>query len=101
MCYCCTCAQVNLRAAAARNRGLLESAADWVVFLDDDVMPQQDLLEQYSAAIMQHSSSDAAAAVVSCVGLAQFPEGTSAAVNAVLLSDLTYMFGIARVSTRS
>jgi hypothetical protein len=67
------------------------------VFLDDDVMPQQDLLEQYSAAIMQHSSDPA---VVGFVGLAQFPESTSATVKAVLLSDLTFMFGVAKVSSR-
>jgi histidinol-phosphate phosphatase family protein len=32
--------------AAARNRGWLASEADWVVFLDDDVLPSRDWLER-------------------------------------------------------
>ena len=35
--------------AAARNRGWRASAADWVVFLDDDVLPEHDWLVQLEA----------------------------------------------------
>jgi histidinol-phosphate phosphatase family protein len=32
--------------AAARNRGWLRSSGDWIVFLDDDVLPDRDWLER-------------------------------------------------------
>jgi hypothetical protein len=33
--------------AAARNRGAARGAADWILFLDDDVEPSGDLLDRY------------------------------------------------------
>ena len=41
----------NQGASAARNRGMYESCADFIVFLDDDVIPGKDLLYQYARAI--------------------------------------------------
>lgn len=40
-CPCCliTSSQENLGASESRNRGLEESAAEWVLLLDDDVIP--------------------------------------------------------------
>jgi histidinol-phosphate phosphatase family protein len=35
--------------AAARNRGWRQSSADWVVFLDDDVLPEADWLRRLGA----------------------------------------------------
>jgi glycosyltransferase involved in cell wall biosynthesis len=84
--------QENLGAAAARNRGMKESAADWFLFLDDDVVPDHALVERYSEAI----SNDAD--VVGFIGRTQFAPSDNTATNAVQLSDLTFMFGIARVS---
>ena len=37
-------------ASAARNVGIEASAADWVLFLDDDTAPQPDLLHRYAEA---------------------------------------------------
>ena len=37
-------------AGAARNAGIRESDADWVLFLDDDTAPQPDLLFRYAEA---------------------------------------------------
>ncbi len=44
----------NLGASGARNVGLGESAADWIIFLDDDVIPDKRLLYEYAAAIVSH-----------------------------------------------
>jgi GT2 family glycosyltransferase len=37
--------------ARARNRGVEESSAPWIVFIDDDVMPSERMLEVHLAAI--------------------------------------------------
>ncbi|KAJ3291956.1 hypothetical protein HDU79_001886 [Rhizoclosmatium sp. JEL0117] len=41
----------NLGASETRNRGLDESTADWVLFLDDDVEPSKNILSAYAKAI--------------------------------------------------
>ncbi|RYH20350.1 glycosyltransferase [archaeon] len=41
----------NQGASAARNTGLDHSCADWIVFVDDDVLPKPCLLEKYAEAI--------------------------------------------------
>ena len=41
-------------ASAARNTGIDNSVADWVLFLDDDTQPEADLLFEYCAAMQQH-----------------------------------------------
>lgn len=40
--------EINGGASSARNIGLRQSAGDYVLFLDDDVMPQPHLLEAYA-----------------------------------------------------
>lgn len=47
-------------ASAARNVGIDRSDADWVLFLDDDTMPQPDLLHRYAEAAEEwlHGTSD-------------------------------------------
>ena len=87
--------QANLGACAARNRGLRESAAEWVLFLDDDILPERDLLLQYSRAIQQRPKD-----VHGLIGLTRFPRPTNLHTAAVTLSDVTYMFGIASVLSR-
>ena len=44
----------NLGASASRNRALDESAAEWVLFLDDDVHPDNLILHSYVDAIRAH-----------------------------------------------
>jgi glycosyltransferase involved in cell wall biosynthesis len=43
----------NVGASMARNVGLNETTADWVLFLDDDVVPRHDLLKHYSDVILK------------------------------------------------
>lgn len=45
----------NLGASAARNRILTESAAEWVLFLDDDVDPDPSILTACLEAIQRHA----------------------------------------------
>ncbi|KAG8997573.1 hypothetical protein FRB90_012479, partial [Tulasnella sp. 427] len=45
---------VNVGASASRNRGLWTSTAEWVHFLDDDVLPSPDLLLESERAMRRH-----------------------------------------------
>lgn len=44
----------NLGASEARNSGVKESNADWILFIDDDVIPPKDLLIHYLDSIDEH-----------------------------------------------
>ncbi|GJE84814.1 NAD-dependent epimerase/dehydratase [Phanerochaete sordida] len=79
----------NLGASASRNRGLFESAAEWVLFLDDDVTPQPDILRHLEECIRAHP--DAAG----FVGNAMFPLAESIFTTAVHLAGVTYFWNIA------
>lgn len=80
----------NLGASASRNRGLSESAAEYVHFLDDDVSPNPDLLVEAERIIRAHS--DAAG----FVGNSLFPRAVNAFTTSVHLAGVTYFWDIAR-----
>ncbi|KAJ2973139.1 hypothetical protein NUW54_g12119 [Trametes sanguinea] len=79
----------NLGASASRNRGLQESAAEWVLFLDDDVTPNDDLLLEAEKAISAHPRA------AGFVGNAKFPSADSIFTAAVHLAGVTYFWDIA------
>ncbi|PSS31981.1 hypothetical protein PHLCEN_2v2223 [Hermanssonia centrifuga] len=81
--------QVNSGASASRNRGLRESSAEWVHFLDDDVEPKSDLLVELEKVIRAHP--DAAG----FVGNAQFPLADTVYTTAIHLAGVTYFWDIA------
>jgi GT2 family glycosyltransferase len=86
------CNEVNMGASATRNRGMDESSAEYILFLDDDVRPNADLLEQYEQELMRLEDD-----VVGLVGMVRFPRSKDMSVlhAAVLMSYLTFMFEIA------
>ena len=43
--------EVNLGASGARNRGIDAALSDWVLFLDDDIYPESNLLHIYANSI--------------------------------------------------
>ncbi|KAH7098633.1 NAD-dependent epimerase/dehydratase [Auriculariales sp. MPI-PUGE-AT-0066] len=79
----------NLGASETRNRGLQESAAEWVHFLDDDVEPQDDILIEAENAIL---ADPYAAGFVSTV---RFPAADTIFKTAVHLSGCTWFWDIA------
>lgn len=79
----------NLGASASRNRGMQESAAEWVHFLDDDVVPQQDILVEAEKRI--RASPKAAG----FVGNTFFPVADTIFKTAVHLAGVTYFWDIA------
>ena len=62
----------NSGACAARNRGIHESGADWILFLDDDVVVPSDLLHHYVDAVRQNSSKFPH--LLGVVGSTRFPD---------------------------
>jgi len=79
----------NLGASASRNRGLKESSADWVVLLDDDIEPDDDLLLNVERSILEHPKA------AGFVGNVSFPPADSIFKTAVHLSGVTYFWNIA------
>lgn len=79
----------NTGAAAARNRGIAASSGEWLLFLDDDVLPDAQLLEAYAAAITETSSA------TGFIGLVRFPEAHTRFAEAVLASGSMDIFSIA------
>lgn len=80
----------NLGASASRNRGMAESAAEWIIFLDDDVIPQPDLLVAAEKVIRANPKA------VGFIGNAQFPPANSIFTTAVHLAGVTYFWDIAK-----
>jgi nucleoside-diphosphate-sugar epimerase/glycosyltransferase involved in cell wall biosynthesis len=79
----------NLGASASRNRGIKESAADWIIFLDDDVTPQVDMLLETEKVIRSHPHA------AGFIGNAFFPVANTIFTNAVHLAGVTYFWDIA------
>ena len=81
--------KTNLGASASRNKGIDESAAEWVHFLDDDVVPREDLLKEAEKIIRTHSQA------AGFVGSSVFPVSNSIFTTAVHLAGVTYFWDIA------
>ena len=86
------CNASNLGASASRNHGINESAAEFILNLDDDLIPDDDLLEQYGRKLLQIDDT-----VAGLIGLVRFPRSPDMPLRhaAVLMSYLTFMFEIA------
>ena len=81
----------NSGASASRNRGMEESAAEWIQFLDDDVTPQNDLLIEAEAVIRAHPTA------AGFVGNTKFPPANTVFTTSVLLAGFTGFFGMAEM----
>ena len=82
----------NTGASAARNRCLSESAAEWVLLLDDDVVASADIVHQYATAIAQWGSQSSG-----FVGSTTFPAAATARQRGVHIAGVTFFWGIADV----
>ncbi|KAF5361462.1 hypothetical protein D9758_006181 [Tetrapyrgos nigripes] len=79
----------NLGASESRNRGMRESSAEWILFLDDDVMPNSDILVQAEKVI------GACPNAAGFVGRSLFPPADNIFTTAVHLADVLYFWDIA------
>lgn len=83
----------NRGASYARNTGYNYSTADWVVFLDDDVLPEPYLLDAYVGAIQRHPKGKV------FVGLTVLPEPFNLWTRILQTSNIMYFYGIAQRHT--
>lgn len=79
----------NLGASESRNRGVAVSCAEWVLFLDDDVVPDPGLLVVYAEAIARESGGPG------FFGITEYPAGSTAFEKGVLASEILTFFSIA------
>ncbi|KAI6105407.1 glycosyltransferase family 2 protein [Pisolithus sp. B1] len=79
----------NLGASASRNRGMKESTADWIVFLDDDVQSDPSLLQEAEKLIRKYPKA------AGFVGCTRFPPAETIFETAVHLAGVTHFWDIA------
>ncbi len=82
--------EVNLGVSATRNRGIDHSSADWILFLDDDIIPSPDILIQYTNGIRNNPGE------IGFIGPVDLPAPTHAFNKAVIANGSMDIFGIAR-----
>lgn len=79
----------NMGAAHTRNRGFEAGSSDWVLFLDDDILPDPDLLLHFADAI-QTSPQE-----TGFIGYIEFPPPAAPFTQAVVASGSMDIFSIA------
>lgn len=75
----------------AMNDGLMAAKGDWVLFLDDDIIPSQTLIEVYASAVASHPDSWAVAGQVLQPGESPV-EGIVQSTGGTLWQDLDFQF---------
>lgn len=79
----------NYGAAASRNRGIDAGDGEWILFLDDDIIVADDLLDVYTNAIKKSPNA------TGFIGLTKFPEPVSSFTKAIWASGSMDIFSIA------
>ena len=79
----------NLGAAESRNKGINAGSGEWMLFLDDDIVADDDVLFRYVEAIEAHRVA------IGFIGLTDFPAPMSAFTRALTAAGLTTIFTIA------
>lgn len=79
----------NEGASAARNRGIDAGSGDFILFLDDDVVPQPNLIDAYVNAIERDGDASPG-----YVGVTRFPSADSPFSRGVIASDILTFFDL-------
>jgi len=80
----------NRGASYARNTGYNYSTADWVLFLDDDVIPEPEILDAYCGAIRRYPDGKV------FVGQTELPEACGIWTEMLRTCNVGYFYGIAK-----
>jgi glycosyltransferase involved in cell wall biosynthesis len=80
--------ETNLGFSAARNKGIELGNSDYVLLLDDDIVPGEQLLFSYAKAIEQNADA------IGFAGVTFFPEPFNAVTEALYISGTTHHFSL-------
>lgn len=83
----------NLGASASRNKGIDAGTGEWILFLDDDIVADEDLLKVYTEAIQNNPDE------IGFIGLTDFLPAINEFTQALQLDHLTH-FKIAETRDR-
>lgn len=79
----------NKGVSATRNRGMDTGTGDWILFLDDDIVPSKNILHEYASAIRSNPTE------IGFIGQIHLPVPTRPFTKAVIASGSMDIFGIA------
>ena len=83
----------NRGASHARNIGYNYSTADWVLFLDDDVVPDDHILDAYIGAMSRYPDAKV------LVGLTELPECCNRWTEMLRTCNIMFFYGVAQSMT--
>ena len=81
----------NRGASYARNTGYNYSIADWILFLDDDVIPDHNLLDAYIGGIKRFPEAKVLA------GMTTLPEATNTWTTMLRVCNVGYFYGVSKL----
>ncbi len=82
--------EINLGAPESRNKGIQKAKSEWILFLDDDVIPNDDLIFQYTKAAKKYSNP-----YQGFIGVTRFPKPINSFTKGVISSDILTFFSLA------
>ena len=85
---------VNIGSSQTRNKGIDLCTANWILFLDDDIIPSDDLLLIYAAAITEQSDS------LGFAGITEFPQPFNTITTALVINGVLGHFCLSRTKGR-
>ena len=81
----------NLGAPVSRNIGIDKSESDWILFLDDDIEPVDNLLEIYLDSISKYGNDSPG-----FVGVTMFPSAINNFTKGIIASQILTFFDLAK-----
>ncbi|MBT7413043.1 MAG: glycosyltransferase [Euryarchaeota archaeon] len=81
----------NLGAPVSRNIGIDKSDSDWILFLDDDIEPVDNLLEIYLDSISKYGNDS-----LGFVGVTMFPSTMNNFTKGIIASQILTFFDLAK-----
>lgn len=83
--------EINLGAPESRNKGIEKAKSEWILFLDDDIIPNEDIIFQYIKATKNYSNP-----YQGFVGVTKFPKPINSFTKGVISSDILTFFSLAK-----
>eukprot|EP01038_Epipyxis_sp_PR26KG_P011463 gene11463-15355_t len=80
--------EINMGASLSRNTGMAQSFGEWCVLLDDDVLPDENILDNYYAVSCQYPKAQI------LVGQTDLPLPQSILEKSLIASQISFFYGV-------